>query len=113
MTRDALRLPLKYPGLATGCHHPSDLPAFLQDLLCYRTPGDNRVLRPLEPEASADPLNVIKGAPAVVSSPGARAVRRRRRTAQNPVVRGVPPEWLRTASVRAEVIRPPEEDLFR
>jgi coenzyme F420-0:L-glutamate ligase / coenzyme F420-1:gamma-L-glutamate ligase len=29
------------------------------------------------------------------------------------VVRGVPAEWLRTASVRAEVIRPPDEDLFR
>ncbi len=29
------------------------------------------------------------------------------------VVRGVPPEWLRPASVRAEVIRPPDEDLFR
>jgi coenzyme F420-0:L-glutamate ligase/coenzyme F420-1:gamma-L-glutamate ligase len=29
------------------------------------------------------------------------------------VVRGVPPEWFRTASVRAEIIRPPEEDLFR
>jgi coenzyme F420-0:L-glutamate ligase / coenzyme F420-1:gamma-L-glutamate ligase len=29
------------------------------------------------------------------------------------VVRGVPAEWLRPASVRAEVIRPPEEDLFR
>jgi coenzyme F420-0:L-glutamate ligase/coenzyme F420-1:gamma-L-glutamate ligase len=29
------------------------------------------------------------------------------------VVRGVPVEWLRTASVRAEVIRPPAEDLFR
>jgi coenzyme F420-0:L-glutamate ligase/coenzyme F420-1:gamma-L-glutamate ligase len=29
------------------------------------------------------------------------------------VVRGVPREWLRPASVRAEVIRPPDEDLFR
>jgi coenzyme F420-0:L-glutamate ligase / coenzyme F420-1:gamma-L-glutamate ligase len=29
------------------------------------------------------------------------------------VVRGVPAAWLRTASVRAEVIRPPDEDLFR
>jgi coenzyme F420-0:L-glutamate ligase/coenzyme F420-1:gamma-L-glutamate ligase len=29
------------------------------------------------------------------------------------IVRGVPPEWLRTASVGAEVIRPPAEDLFR
>ena len=29
------------------------------------------------------------------------------------VVRGVPPEWLRPASVHAEVIRPPDEDLFR
>jgi coenzyme F420-0:L-glutamate ligase/coenzyme F420-1:gamma-L-glutamate ligase len=29
------------------------------------------------------------------------------------VVRGVPTEWLRPASVRAEVIRPPDEDLFR
>jgi coenzyme F420-0:L-glutamate ligase / coenzyme F420-1:gamma-L-glutamate ligase len=29
------------------------------------------------------------------------------------IVRGVPDEWLRTASVRAEVIRPPAEDLFR
>jgi coenzyme F420-0:L-glutamate ligase/coenzyme F420-1:gamma-L-glutamate ligase len=29
------------------------------------------------------------------------------------VVRGVPAEWLRPSSVRAEVIRPPDEDLFR
>jgi coenzyme F420-0:L-glutamate ligase/coenzyme F420-1:gamma-L-glutamate ligase len=29
------------------------------------------------------------------------------------VVRGVPAEWLRPASVRSEVIRPPDEDLFR
>jgi coenzyme F420-0:L-glutamate ligase/coenzyme F420-1:gamma-L-glutamate ligase len=29
------------------------------------------------------------------------------------VVRGVPAEWLRDASVRAEIVRPPEEDLFR
>ena len=29
------------------------------------------------------------------------------------IVRGVPPAWFRPASVRAEIIRPPEEDLFR
>ncbi|HEX4433701.1 MAG TPA: coenzyme F420-0:L-glutamate ligase [Acidimicrobiales bacterium] len=29
------------------------------------------------------------------------------------VVRGVPASWLRPASVRSEIIRPPEEDLFR
>ena len=29
------------------------------------------------------------------------------------IVRGVPPAWLRSASVRAEIIRPPDEDLFR
>jgi coenzyme F420-0:L-glutamate ligase / coenzyme F420-1:gamma-L-glutamate ligase len=29
------------------------------------------------------------------------------------IVRGVPGAWLRPASVRREVIRPPEEDLFR
>jgi coenzyme F420-0:L-glutamate ligase/coenzyme F420-1:gamma-L-glutamate ligase len=29
------------------------------------------------------------------------------------VVRGVPAEWLRAASVRSEIIRPPDEDLFR
>jgi coenzyme F420-0:L-glutamate ligase/coenzyme F420-1:gamma-L-glutamate ligase len=29
------------------------------------------------------------------------------------IVRGVPPDWLRTASVRAEIVRPPDEDLFR
>ncbi len=29
------------------------------------------------------------------------------------VVRGVPPGWLRQASVRAEIVRPPDEDLFR
>ena len=29
------------------------------------------------------------------------------------IVRGVPDEWRRAASVRAEVIRPPAEDLFR
>ncbi len=29
------------------------------------------------------------------------------------LVRGVPPAWFRPASVRAEIIRPPDEDLFR
>jgi len=29
------------------------------------------------------------------------------------VVRGVPSEWLRDASVQAEILRPPDEDLFR
>jgi coenzyme F420-0:L-glutamate ligase/coenzyme F420-1:gamma-L-glutamate ligase len=29
------------------------------------------------------------------------------------IVRGVPTDWLRTSSVRAEVLRPPGEDLFR
>jgi coenzyme F420-0:L-glutamate ligase / coenzyme F420-1:gamma-L-glutamate ligase len=29
------------------------------------------------------------------------------------IVRGVPGDWLRRASVQAEIVRPPEEDLFR
>ena len=29
------------------------------------------------------------------------------------IVRGVPREWLRRASVQAEIVRPPHEDLFR
>jgi len=29
------------------------------------------------------------------------------------IVRGVPSEWLRPSSVRAEIVRPPAEDLFR
>jgi coenzyme F420-0:L-glutamate ligase/coenzyme F420-1:gamma-L-glutamate ligase len=29
------------------------------------------------------------------------------------VIRGVDPSWLREASVRAEIVRPPGEDLFR
>jgi coenzyme F420-0:L-glutamate ligase/coenzyme F420-1:gamma-L-glutamate ligase len=29
------------------------------------------------------------------------------------VVRGVPAEWLRPASVKAEIVRPSDEDLFR
>ncbi len=29
------------------------------------------------------------------------------------IVRGVPTAWLRAASVRSEIIRPPDEDLFR
>lgn len=29
------------------------------------------------------------------------------------VIRGVEPDWLRRGEVRAEIIRPPEEDLFR
>jgi coenzyme F420-0:L-glutamate ligase/coenzyme F420-1:gamma-L-glutamate ligase len=29
------------------------------------------------------------------------------------LVRGVPEGWLRRSSVRAEIVRPPEEDLFR
>ena len=29
------------------------------------------------------------------------------------IIRGVPADWLRRASVHAEIVRPPEEDLFR
>jgi dehydro coenzyme F420 reductase / coenzyme F420-0:L-glutamate ligase / coenzyme F420-1:gamma-L-glutamate ligase len=29
------------------------------------------------------------------------------------IVRGIPPEWLRPSSVRAEIVRAPGEDLFR
>jgi F420-0:gamma-glutamyl ligase len=29
------------------------------------------------------------------------------------VIRGVDPSWFRDASVRAEIVRPPAEDLFR
>jgi F420-0:gamma-glutamyl ligase len=29
------------------------------------------------------------------------------------VVRGVDPSWLRQGEVRAEIVRPPAEDLFR
>jgi coenzyme F420-0:L-glutamate ligase/coenzyme F420-1:gamma-L-glutamate ligase len=29
------------------------------------------------------------------------------------VIRGVDPAWFRSASVRAEIVRPPAEDLFR
>jgi coenzyme F420-0:L-glutamate ligase/coenzyme F420-1:gamma-L-glutamate ligase len=29
------------------------------------------------------------------------------------IVRGVPADWFRPASVRAEIVRPPDEDLFR
>lgn len=29
------------------------------------------------------------------------------------LIRGVNPEWLRESSVRAEIVRPPQEDLFR
>ena len=29
------------------------------------------------------------------------------------IVRGVPKSWLRRASVQAEIVRPPDEDLFR
>jgi coenzyme F420-0:L-glutamate ligase/coenzyme F420-1:gamma-L-glutamate ligase len=29
------------------------------------------------------------------------------------IVRGVPAAWMRPASVRAEIVRPPDEDLFR
>ncbi len=29
------------------------------------------------------------------------------------VVRGIEPEWFRESSVRAEIVRPPQEDLFR
>jgi coenzyme F420-0:L-glutamate ligase/coenzyme F420-1:gamma-L-glutamate ligase len=29
------------------------------------------------------------------------------------IVRGVPSAWMRPASVRAEIVRPPDEDLFR
>jgi coenzyme F420-0:L-glutamate ligase/coenzyme F420-1:gamma-L-glutamate ligase len=29
------------------------------------------------------------------------------------IVRGVPDAWLRPAAVRSEIVRPPDEDLFR
>jgi coenzyme F420-0:L-glutamate ligase/coenzyme F420-1:gamma-L-glutamate ligase len=29
------------------------------------------------------------------------------------IVRGVPKSWLRRASVHSEIVRPPDEDLFR
>jgi coenzyme F420-0:L-glutamate ligase/coenzyme F420-1:gamma-L-glutamate ligase len=29
------------------------------------------------------------------------------------IVRGVPGDWLRDGSVQAEIVRPPDEDLFR
>ncbi len=29
------------------------------------------------------------------------------------IVRGLDPHWLREASVKAEIVRPPSEDLFR
>jgi coenzyme F420-0:L-glutamate ligase/coenzyme F420-1:gamma-L-glutamate ligase len=29
------------------------------------------------------------------------------------IVRGADPSWLREGSVRAEIVRPPAEDLFR
>ena len=43
----------------------------------------------------------------------AELVMRKDRGVPVAIVRGVPASWLRTASVRAEIVRPPDEDLFR
>ena len=43
----------------------------------------------------------------------AELVMRKDRGVPVAIVRGVPASWLRAASVRAEIVRPPDEDLFR
>jgi coenzyme F420-0:L-glutamate ligase/coenzyme F420-1:gamma-L-glutamate ligase len=43
----------------------------------------------------------------------AELVMRKDRGVPVAIVRGVPASWMRAASVRAEIVRPPDEDLFR
>ncbi len=65
------------------------------------------------PDALGRPLQVSEVAVADEVASAAELVMGKASGVPAAVVRGVDPSWLRPASVAAEVIRPPAEDLFR
>ncbi|MFN2504799.1 MAG: coenzyme F420-0:L-glutamate ligase, partial [Acidimicrobiales bacterium] len=66
-----------------------------------------------EPDASGRALRVTEVAVADELAGAAELVMGKAAGIAAVVVRGVDPAWLRESSVRAEVVRPPGEDLFR
>ena len=65
------------------------------------------------PDALGRPLEVTEVAVADELASAAELVMGKAAGVPVAVVRGVDPSWLRESSVRAEVVRPPGEDLFR
>jgi coenzyme F420-0:L-glutamate ligase/coenzyme F420-1:gamma-L-glutamate ligase len=65
------------------------------------------------PDARGRPLEVTEVAVADELASAAELVMGKASGIPVAVVRGVDPSWLRESSVRAEVVRPPGEDLFR
>jgi len=65
------------------------------------------------PDARGRPLEVTEVAVADELASAAELVMGKASGIPVAVVRGVDPSWLRESSVRAEVVRPPREDLFR
>ena len=65
------------------------------------------------PDARGRPLEVTEVAIADELASAAELVMGKASGIPVAVVRGVDPSWLRESSVRAEVVRPPREDLFR
>jgi len=66
-----------------------------------------------QPDARGRPLEVTEVAVADELASAAELVMGKASGIPVAVVRGVDPSWLRESSVRAEVVRPPGEDLFR
>jgi coenzyme F420-0:L-glutamate ligase/coenzyme F420-1:gamma-L-glutamate ligase len=64
-------------------------------------------------DALGRPLEVTEVAVADELAAAAELVMGKARGVAAAIVRGVDPSWLRDSSVRAEIVRPPAEDLFR
>ncbi len=64
-------------------------------------------------DALGRPLDVTEVAVADELAAAAELVMGKATGVPAAVVRGVDPSWFRTSSVRAEIVRPPAEDLFR
>lgn len=65
------------------------------------------------PDAHGRPLEVTEVAVVDEVAAAAELVMGKASSVPVAVVRGVDPAWLRESSVRAEIVRPPAEDLFR
>jgi len=65
------------------------------------------------PDAGGRPLVATEICVADELASAAELVMGKDRGVPAAIVRGVPAAWLRPASVRAEIVRPPDEDLFR
>jgi coenzyme F420-0:L-glutamate ligase/coenzyme F420-1:gamma-L-glutamate ligase len=65
------------------------------------------------PDASGRVLEVTEVCVANELASAAELVMGKDRGVPAAIVRGVDPAWLRPASVAAEIVRPPGEDLFR